>query len=121
MPLIKKILKNDQREVILKWTGSGSEVLTLASLVSTGQTVTGIPAVHILAVGTSQSSTGVAAITRNAEVVLSMHGNFEFQTDGIVAAVLDENAGANITVDMTTIGTTILRLRKVGGYSESNQ
>ena len=79
MPLIKKILKNDQREVILKWTGSGSEVVTLASLVSTGQTVTGIPAVHILAVGTSQSSTGVAAITRNAEVVLSMHGNFEFQ------------------------------------------
>lgn len=121
MPLIKKILKNDQREVIIKWTGSGSEILTLASLVSTGQTVTGIPSVHIIAVGTSQNSTGVAAITRNAEVVLSMHGNFEFQTDGIVSAVLDENSGADMTVDMTSIGTTILRVRKVRGYSEVNQ
>ena len=42
MALVKTILKATPQEVIVKWTGSGTDTLTLASLVSTGQTVTGV-------------------------------------------------------------------------------
>ena len=47
MALVKTILKATPTEVIIKWTGLGADTLTLASLVSAGQTVTGTPAVSI--------------------------------------------------------------------------
>ena len=121
MALLKKIIKNDYREVIVKWTGSGSETLTLASLVATNQTLLGtpVPAVNIIAMSASISGAGEGSITRNAQVALQIHDNFEFQTDGIISAVLDENHSFDIVVNMTTNGTIILRLKKVQGYSES--
>lgn len=119
MALLKKILKNDPREVIVKWTGDGTDTLTLASLVSTGQVLTGTvaPTINILAVSASISGAGLGTITRNSEVVLNIHDNYEFQTDGIVTAVLSENSGFDIVVNMTTVGTLIIRMRKFQGYS----
>ena len=119
MALLKKIIKADPREVIVKWTGSGSDTLTLASLVSTGQTVTGVlvPFVTMLAVSASISGAGDCTITRNSEVVLQIHDNFEFQTDGIISAVLDENGISDIVITMTTPGTLIIRVKKMQGYT----
>lgn len=117
MALLKKIIKNDFREVIVKWTGSGSDTLTLASLIAASQTISGTPTVNILAVAASISGVGECTITRNSQVALHMHDNFEFQTDGIISAVLDENNSFDIVVNLTTIGTLIVRVKKIQGYT----
>jgi len=118
MPLLKKIVKADPREVIVKWVGTGTDTLDLDTLVSTGQTITGTvsPGVNILAVSASIDGGGVCTITRNSEKVLHIHDNFEFQTDGIIQAVFNENSSFDIVVNMTTEGTLILRLKKMQGY-----
>lgn len=120
MALLKKIVKNDPREVIVKWTGDGTDTLTLASLVSTGQTLTGTvaPGVVIIAVSASISSGAQCTVTRNSEVTLAVHDNFEFQTDGIIQAVLNENLTSSIVVNLAATGTLILRLKKTQGYSD---
>lgn len=117
MALLKKIIKNDNREVIIKWTGSGSDTLTLASLVSTGQTLTGVLAPGANIIGVSVSGTGVSSVTRNAQVALQINDSFEFQTDGVIQAVLDENNGSDIVVNMVSLGTMILRVKKMQGYT----
>jgi hypothetical protein len=119
MALLKKIIKVDPREVIIKWTGVGTDTLTLASLLSIGQTLTGVvaPAVNIIGVSTSIDGVGSGTIVRNAEEVLHVHDNFEFQTDGIIQAVLNENSSFDIVVNMTTAGTMIIRVRKTQGYT----
>lgn len=116
MPLLKKILKADTREVVVKWTGSGSDTLTLASLISTGQTVTGNKSVEIVAITTSNSDAGVTTITRNSEVTMSINGNYEYYFDD-VHGVINENSGYDIVVNLSTVGTLIMRLRKSQGYS----
>lgn len=119
MPLLKKIIKSDPREVIVKWTGTGTDTLTLASLVSNGQTVTGVlaPFVTILGVSASVDAAGTCIVTRNSEEVLHVHDNFEFQTDGIIQAVLNENGGSDIVVTLSAAGTLIIRVKKMQGYS----
>lgn len=118
MALLKKIIKSDQREVIIKWTGSGTDTLTLTSLVSTGQVLDGqIPVVAILAVSSSIDSTGVGTITRNGEIALYIHDNFEFQTDGVIQAVLNENSINDIVVNLTTPSTLIIKVKKMQGFS----
>lgn len=119
MALLKKIVKSDPRDVIVKWTGDGTDTLTLASLVSTGQTLTGTvqPCASIIAVSASMGA-GTATITRNSEVALLVYDAFEFQTDGIIKAVINENSNSNITVALSAPGTLILRLRKTQGYSD---
>lgn len=119
MPLLKKIVKNDPREVIVKWTGDGTDTLTLASLVSPGQTLTGIvgPGANIVGMSASVGA-GTVTVTRNAEVALLVHDDFEFQTDGIIQAVINENSTFDIAVTLSTPGTLILRLRKSQGYSD---
>lgn len=118
MPLLKKIIKSDPREVIVKWTGSGTDTLTLASLVSTGQTVTGVlaPVVNILGVSAYVDAAGTCIITRNSEVALHVN-NFEFQTDGVIQAVINENGTFDIVVALSTTGTLILRVKKMQGYT----
>ena len=116
MALLKKIIKNDSLETIVKWTGDGTDTLTLDSLVTPSQTLVGTRLVNILAVSTSVSAAGIATITRNSEVVLHMHDNFEFQTDGIISAVLNENNSHPIVVTLAAPGTIIVRLRKIGGF-----
>ena len=119
MPLLKKIIKADPREVIVKWTGSGNDTLTLASLVSENQTVTGVlpKSVNIIGVSSSISGGSDCTITRNGEEAFHVHDNYEFQTDGIIQAVVNENSGSDIVVSLGNTGTLILRLRKVQGYS----
>lgn len=119
MPLVKKIIKVDPREVIVKWVGTGTDTLTLGSLVSTGQTLTGtvVPAVTIVGVSASVDGTGTCIITRNGEETLHVHDNFEFQTDGIIQAVLSENSTFDIGVNISTAGTLIMRVKKTQGYS----
>jgi hypothetical protein len=119
MALLKKIIKADPREVIVKWTGSGTDTLTLASLVQNGQALTGVlaPAVNILAVSTSQANGGAVTITRNSEVTLHAHDNYEFQADGIISAVMNENSTSDIVVDLANTGTLILRIKKMQGYA----
>lgn len=117
MPLLKKIIKNDTRETIVKWTGSGTDTLTLTGLLSNGQTVTGTlqPAVVILSA--SINGTGATTITRNSQVALQIVDCFEFQTNGLVHAVLDENSTSDIVVTMAGPGTLILRVKKIQGYT----
>jgi hypothetical protein len=117
MALIKKTIKADPREVIVKWTGSGTDTLTLASLVSSGQTVTGTPGVFILGLSTSVDGGGTCIVTRNSEETFHVHDNYEFQTDGIIQAVVNENSGSDIVVTLSTTGTAIIRVKKVQGYS----
>lgn len=119
MALLKKIVKADPREVIVKWTGSGTDTLTLDSLISTGQTVTGtVPkVVNIIGVLASISGAGDCIITRNAEETFHVHDIFEFQTDGIIQAVITENSTFDIGVNLVNAGTLILRLKKMQGYS----
>jgi hypothetical protein len=119
MALLKKIIKSDPREVIVKWTGSGTDTLTLASIVSAGQTVTGVlaPVVNILAVSAVLDTNGVCTITRNAQEALHVSTWYEFQTDGIIQAVLDENSTFDIVVNLVTAGTLIMRLKKMQGYT----
>lgn len=119
MPLLKKIIKVDPREVIVKWTGSGTDTLTLASLVSENQTVTGVlpKAVNIVGMSTSIAGGADCTITRNGEVAFHVHDNYEFQTDGIIQASIDENSGSDIAVSLANSGTLILRLKKMQGYS----
>jgi len=117
MPLLRKILKADPREVIVKWTGSGTDTLTMAQLTSTGQSVQGTlnPIANIISV--SVSTAGACTITRNSEVAFQTNDNFEFQTDGMITAVVDENAGSAIAVSLAALGTLIIRVKKMQGYS----
>jgi hypothetical protein len=119
MPLIKKIIKVDPREAIIKWTGSGTDTLTLDSLVSPGQTVTGVlpKSVNIIGLSTSIAGGADCSITRNGEAAFHVHDNYEFQTDGIIQAVVDENSTSDIAVSVTNTGTLILRVKKMQGYS----
>lgn len=120
MPLLKKIVKVDPREIIVKWTGAGIDTLTLASLVSPGQTVTGVApkAVNIIGISSSISNNGDCTVIRNGEEAFHVHDNYEFQTDGIIQAVVDENSGSDISVSLANTGTLILRLKKIQGYSD---
>jgi hypothetical protein len=120
MPLIRKIIKKDRRDVIVKWTGSGTDTITLADLAATGQTLTGVvnPAASITGVSTSVSGAGDCTIARNSENAFHVHDNFEFQSDGVIQAVVDENATSSIVVTLANTGTLIIKLRKTQGYSE---
>jgi hypothetical protein len=115
MALVKTILKATPQEVIVKWTGSGTDTLTLASLVATGQTVTGTPAATIDAV--SVSTSGATTITRNSVVALQLEGNYEYGTGPMNLGTVGENPGFDIAVNMVALGTLILRIRKLSGYS----
>ena len=108
-------MKNDYREVVVKWTGSGSDTLTLASLIATGQTVTTNPAAAIVAA--SVSTAGACTLTRNAQVALSTIGQFNYFYDDI-HGMIDENSTADIAVNLASEGTVIIRVRKTQGYTE---
>lgn len=120
MPLLKKVVKLDPREAIIKWTGTGTDTLTLASLASTGQTLTGtvVPAAHIIDSDSSVNSAGECIITRNSEVALQVSGNYKLKSAGSFDAVLNENSTSSILVNLTTNGTLILKVRKTQGYSD---
>jgi len=120
MSLLKKILKHSSREVIVKWTGTGSDVLTLASLVAVGQTLTSVlsPCVDIIAVSSSVEPGGTFVLTRNLEVALSVYNNFEMSPYNANSVMLTENSGFDINVALSANGTVILKLRKTQGYSD---
>ena len=117
MSLVKTIIKSNPREIVLKWTGNGTDTVTLASLISGAQTVTGTPFVTILAVSVSQGSAGVTKITRNGQDVLNMTGQYQFQFENSVNTILDENGGSAIDINVSSDATLILRLNKMSGYS----
>lgn len=119
MALLKKILKNSANEIIVKWTGSGTDTLTLASIVSTGQAIVGpeapgavITGVHMNAVAGSDVS-----VTRNSEIVLDVRDLYRFPSDTMQDLVLSENPTHDIVLTMGAIGTFILKVRKIQGYS----
>lgn len=119
MPLVKKILKISAQEAIVKWTGSGTDTLTLASLISANQTLIGTPTptANITGVLTSQDAAGVCTVARNAVEVLRVHDNFKFDSEDFLHSVLDENAGFDIVVNLATTGTLIIKIKKIHGYS----
>ncbi len=116
MALLKKILRNTPQEIIVMWTGSGADTLTLASITSTGQTVTGTANAVISAA--SSSNTGLTTITRNSEVTLNMIGNYDFKSEGLINSVLNQNSTHDVVVNLAAVGTLILKLRKTIGYSD---
>lgn len=115
MPLLKKILKANPQEVVVKWTGLGTDTLTLASLVAGVQTVTGTPAVTIDSL--SVTSSGATTVTRNAEVTFQINGNYDFNMGPIGFSHVNENSTFDIAVNLAALGTLILRVRKISGYS----
>lgn len=119
MPLAKTILKMSPQEAIVKWTGSGTDTLTLASLVATGQTLTGTvnPSAVITGADASVDGAGICTVTRNSVEVLHVHDNYSFHSDNFLGAVLSENSASDIAVSLAALGTLILKVRKVHGYS----
>jgi len=118
MPLVKTILKNSSQEVIVKWVGSGTDTLTLASLVATGQTVSGTipPSVTITGIKGSVSSTTNAIVARNLIEVLVAYGNFTYGRNDPIYAGLGEQAKEDIVVTLAASGSLILKLYKTQGY-----
>ena len=116
MPLIKTILKASAQEVIVKWTGSGSDTLTLESLIATGQTVD-TPRAVITGVKASIDTSANFTIVRNAVEVLHAHDNFTYQAEDFLHAVLGEQPGSNIVVNLAATGTLIIKVKKMSGYS----
>lgn len=118
MALVKTILKNSESEVVVKWTGSGTDTLTLASLIDDGQAVSGTitPAVAITGVKGSVSSTTNAIITRNAVEVLVAYGNFTYGRGDHMYAGIGEQATSSIVVTLAAAGTLIIKLEKLQGY-----
>ena len=116
MALLKKILKNSYQEVVVKWTGSGTDTLALNTLNATGQVIEGsTQAVDIQ--GLSVTSSGATTITRNAQVAFQISGNYDFQSSGSFGVVINENSTSGIDINMAALGTIILKLRKTQGYS----
>jgi hypothetical protein len=117
MALVKKILKQSAQEVIVKWTGSGADTLTLASLISANQTLLGtpVPAAVITGAVASLDTAGACTVTRNAVEVLHVHDNFSIRSEEFGS--FDENATFDIAVNLATIGTLILKIKKTQGYS----
>lgn len=120
MALVKTILKMSPQEAIVKWTGSGTDTLTLASLVATGQSLTGdpaLPSAHITGVKASIDTAANFTIVRNAVEVLHAHDNFTFQSEDFLHSVLSEQASSDIVVTLAALGTLIIKVKKVHGYS----
>ena len=118
MPLVKTILKNTKRETFVKFVGNGTDALTLASLIATGQTVTGTPFVSITSMSVNTGSTGVCTITRNVVVALHTVGSANINGSSPFPFTVSENGSFDINVNLTTDGMLILRLSKENGYSE---
>jgi hypothetical protein len=119
MALVKTILKMSPQEAIIKWTGSGTDTLTLASLVATGQTLLGTPvaSVHITGVKASIDTAANCTIVRNAVEVLHIHDNFTFQSEDFLHSVLAEQPSSDIVVTLAAAGTLIIKVKKIHGYS----
>lgn len=118
MALVKTILRNSQRDTIVKWVGSGSDTLTLASLVSYNQTLTSdTTTVNLLSANVSISGVGSATITRNTVDVLNLSGNFKTNIDRALDFIMAENATYDIVVNLTTPGTLIIKVNKILGYT----
>ena len=117
MALVKKIIKSNPREFIIKWTGSGSDTLLLSTLLGTSQTISGVPSVNILDVLINQGASSNTKITRNNQDVLSITGSFQLQSTNTPHIVFDENSGSDIIVNMGSDGTLILKVKKMAGYT----
>lgn len=119
MALVKTIIKNSAQEVVVKWTGSGTDTLTLSSLVAAEQTLTGDvgPGAVITNVISSVGTTATCVITRNAVDVLYVHGNFVFNNENYPNIVINEKSTFDVAVNLTGAGTLILKLKKTQGYS----
>jgi len=118
MALSKNVVQVTPREVIIKYVGSGTDTIDLTTLTSINQTVDGTPFVAIIGITTSLPNAASMVLTRNSVEVFRVHESYEFQTDGIITAVVDEQGKYNIVVNITGgDGTAFLRLRKISGYS----
>lgn len=118
MALVKTIVENSGREFVVKWTGFGSDTLTLASLVSANQTLSGssAPSAAVASVIASIDGSGVCTVTRNAVEVLHVHDNFQIKSEEF--GTFNENAGSDIVVNLASAGTLILKIKKLNGYSD---
>lgn len=117
------VLRNDPKEIVIKYAGQGSVNTTLASMVAPGQTVNGTPKVAIMSVFTSlaiQAST-LATITRNATAVMTLFQTTSWDVNemGGPGSMLTENATSDVTVNIagSIDGVVIVRYRKLEGYS----
>lgn len=119
MALVKTILKLSAQEAIVKWTGSGTDTLTLASLVGSNQAITGVvvAAAVITGVNASLDAAGICTIVRNSVEVLHIHDNYTFDSENFLHTVLSENSGSDIVVNLATLGTLIIKVKKMQGYS----
>ena len=130
MAISQKVVFNNLHRTIIKFVSDGTatattSTVTLASLAHTSsgfsQTVSGTPVVSIIGGSLSAPDSGTNAsgviVTRGANVVLKVYGQYDLPQSSIGQIKLDENASSDIVVTMSTDGTFFLDLRKDAGYT----
>ena len=109
------VIRNTVQEAIVKITGTGPQTITLSSLVSASQTVSGTPTVDIAAINSSTDINNKITITRNSVPIIYIWDN------GVIDQpqyVFREENTSDIVVDLGIKDSTVLlRLNKVAGYS----
>lgn len=121
MALVRTFIQITPREAIVKWVGQGTDTLALADLVLPGRQAlssTATPGVGITGVLSSVAADGACIVSRGGVEAIHVHGGFEFQTDAVATAVIDENAGTPVVVTLDNSGTLILKLRKLSGFTD---
>jgi predicted RNA methylase len=111
------VLKKNRTEAVVLMTGTGSQTITLASLAMADETVSGAK-VDIKNIKVSLSATAKATISRNAVELVSLAGTDHWAFDGYT---LSTNPTYDIVINNgDTDATFILVLRKLAGYTPSN-
>jgi hypothetical protein len=116
--LTKKILKNSEKEVLIKWEGTGIDSFSVKSLCCPGQIMTDIymPCVSITNI-ISSTGPGGFSVSRNDEITVIAYNNYKFSEYAVSEVSFAENPNYDITVDLSG-GILILKLVKIQGFSE---
>lgn len=118
----KYILKKTRRQAAVKVTGTGSATIELADLAYADQSVTA--ANVVLTITDIVYDVGnTANVKRNGNLVFSMNaGQSGASLSRDLGVVFDEQANANIIVNLgTTEGTVILQFSKGLGYNDPDR
>lgn len=125
MATTKSILKKKRQQAVVKFVADngGSATLSMQELALADETIdfanvaaqVNINHIHFCV-------DNFAKVIRNGNVILVLSGDNSFNLSQESGFVINDDNGANITVDFGTAnGTVILGLTKAGGYREPDQ
>jgi hypothetical protein len=122
MPVVKTILKNTHQEAVVKVAGTAAAATIdlSADLVATGQALDGeIQKASIVGVTWTGAANGVAEISRNGVVVMTLQANAAGALEMNGQMMLPDNINDDKDVTVTISGAQTecwIRLRKTSGY-----